>query len=139
MKKKKRAGKRKTAKKPRKVKKKAEKEPKQYFVEIEEPTAVRKDILISVKDLLDSLKRYENYVEIQDKKQEAVAKLKKKFSEILVLNRRLRSKLPKEAVSELVREEEETLPMPPIGARQSKLEQLEEELAEIESRLSSLE
>ena len=111
-----------------------------YYVEINEPVGIRKDVLISTKDILDALRRYEKYTAVKKQKQQAVAQLKKTVDELLVLNKRLRSKLPKAPKSSIpAREKEEPAPHRHEARPQSKLELLERELADIEGRLSSLE
>jgi septal ring factor EnvC (AmiA/AmiB activator) len=119
------------------------------FVELKEPSSTRRDILMSTKDVLDVLRRYEEYRAISTAKQEALAELNQVVSSIQSLNRKIKAKMPKAPVSmpkihEFVREREEkdesiTGPQPEMARPKSKLDILQEELQKIESRLSSLE
>ena len=122
------------------------KEPELLFVELREPASIRRDVLMATKDVLDSLKRYEEYKATKAEKMKALAELKHVVDDLLSLNRRLRSKMPKAPikVSELTREKEEmverdfTGPSPSVARPKSKLDVLQEELEKIESRLSAL-
>jgi hypothetical protein len=118
------------------------------FVEIREPQGTRRDILMATKDVLDALKRYEEYKSIQSEKSQAIGQLRRVIDELQSLNRKLRSKMPKLPVklpTELMispREREGKIFTGPVpsGARpKSKLDVLQEELAKIEERLSGLE
>lgn len=123
----------------KKTKKKPKEKPKDvYYVQIKEPNTIRKDVLVSTKDVLKSLKRYERVLDIREEKQKTVQELKRAFDEILVLNKKLRSTLPKTPIP--AREKEVLEPEHKHVVRaKSKLELLEHELADIERRLSSLE
>jgi len=124
------------------------------FVEIKDPSATRRDVLLSTKDVLDALKRYEEYKATKAEKQKTLDQLKKVVDDLLVLNRKLRSKMPKAPVkipdltlrtrqeprSAREREEKIITGPTPIAARpKSKLDVLQEELEKIESRLGALE
>lgn len=128
-------------------------ETQQLFVEIREPSVTRRDVLLATKDVLDSLKKYEEYSSIKVEKQKTWDSLKRVMNELLVLNRKLRSAIPKAPVpnttlyarttdvdSRLAREKEEFITgLTPSARPKSKLDILQEELSKIESRLSSLE
>jgi hypothetical protein len=117
------------------------------FVELREPSATRRDVLMSTKDVLDVLRRYEEYRMISAEKQAVLAELKRVVDSLQSLNRKLRSKMPKAPaampeVREVVREREDesiTGPRPEVARPKSKLDILQEELEKIESRLGSLE
>ncbi|MEM4247227.1 MAG: hypothetical protein QXR48_02845 [Candidatus Woesearchaeota archaeon] len=117
------------------------------FVELREPSATRRDVLMSTKDVLDVLKRYEEYRRTSEEKLRALAELKQVFDSLQSLNRRLRSKMPKIPIQraierpESAREGEErfTGPAPEMARPKSKLDLLQEELEKIESRLGALE
>ncbi|MEM4242516.1 MAG: hypothetical protein QXM31_01290, partial [Candidatus Woesearchaeota archaeon] len=109
------------------------------FVELREPSATRRDVLMSTKDVLDVLRRYEEYRRTSDEKQKALAELKQVVDSLQSLNRRLRNKMPKvpfKAEShELAREgEDESImgPAPETARPKSKLDILQEELEKIE-------
>ena len=124
-----------------------------FYVGIRDQVELRKNLLQSSKDILDSLRRYEQYKLIKEEKLQYILALKNVFDELLVLNRRLRSKLPKSvsAAPELpgkvaVEEElgEAEAPIKKVVRElpsrvKSKLDILEEELAKVERRLTSLE
>lgn len=125
-----------------------------FFVGIREHQTVRKDLLQSSKMLLDSLKRHELYRRVKDDKLRAIYDLKRVFDELLVLNKKLRGKMPKVPVKVPdvpMRDEPEVRVQPqkgkpverrmerPSSAGKSKLDLLEEELAKVEARLGGLE
>ena len=66
------------------------KEPELLFVELREPASIRRDVLMATKDVLDSLKRYEEYKATKAEKMKALAELKHVVDDLLSLNRRLR-------------------------------------------------
>lgn len=117
------------------------------FVALREPSATRRDVLMSIKDVLDILKRYEEYRKTSEEKLRVLAELKQVFDSLQSMNRRLRSKMPKipgqRAIErpELAREGEGKFmgPAPEMARPKSKLDILQEELEKIESRLSALE
>lgn len=120
------------------------------FVELKEPSATRRDVLMSTKDVLDALKKYEEYKSIKAEKMTVLSQLKRVADDLLVLNRKLRAKLPKAPIQipgftirAREREEKEepfiTGPAPHLARPKSKLDILQEELEKIESRLSALE
>lgn len=123
--------------------------PELLFVELKEPAAVRRDVLMGTKDILDCLKRYEEFKTLKAQKQEAVDKLNRIVSDLQSLNRRLRNKMPKPPVTipsirESAWEEEGAVEkvskgtLPSAARPQSKLDILQEELNKIESRLAAL-
>ena len=66
-----------------------------FFVGIRDSVELRKELLLSSKNVLDSLRKYEQYKVIKDQKFQYVAELKRVFDELLVLNKKLRGKMPK--------------------------------------------
>ncbi len=112
-----------------------------FYVGIQDPVELRKELLLSSKNLIDSLKRYESYQSVRSEKLQFVLELKHVFDELLVLNKKLRAKLPKVPVKQPALKRE--LPKPKKtemkGASRSKLQLLEDELAQVEKRLGSLE
>lgn len=128
------------------------------FVELKEPSSTRRDVLMSTKDILDILKRYEEYRVVSLEKQRSIEELKRVVDSLQSLNRRLRSKMPKPPISlpevrtaralpedtadSLSREKEDEFikgPQPEMARPKSKLDSLQEELEKIESRLEELE
>ncbi len=113
-----------------------------FFVGIRDPIELRKEMLTSSKNLIDSLRRYEAFKDIKEEKLQHVLQLKRAFDELLVLNRKLRGHLPRIPVKvpALEREEKPTRMMPKVKAiAKNKIDVLEQELAKIEERLGSLE
>ena len=112
-----------------------------FFVGIRDPIELRKELLTSSKNLIDSLRRYEAYKDVKEEKLQNIMDLKRVFDELLVLNKKLRNKLPHipvKATPTLTRE------MPPskgkpVKLSRDKIDVLEDELAKIEERLGSLE
>lgn len=107
-----------------------------FFVGIKDPIEVRKELLTSSKQVIDSLKRYERYKNINDEKRSTILQLKRVFDELLILNKKMRGKFPstpsQPARTQVVRE----APKPP---KRSNLDVLEDELSRIEDRLKALE
>jgi len=114
-----------------------------FFVGIRDPIEMRKELLTSSKNLIDSLKRYEAYRSVKEEKQQHILELKHVFDELLVLNRKLRGKLPRTPLKAptVEREERQRAKTVKITTKpaQSKVDVLEEELARIEERLGGLE
>jgi hypothetical protein len=115
-----------------------------FFVGIRDPIELRKELLTSSKNLIDSLKRYEAYKSVKEEKLRHIMELKRVFDELLVLNKKLRNKLPHIPVKAAPTLARETKEMPTAKGRsvklsKSKIDVLEEELAKIEERLGSLE
>lgn len=128
-------------------------EPDLLFVALREPASLRRDVLMGTKDVLDCLKRYEEYKRVKLQKQNALAQLSRVFADIQSLNRRLQGKLPRPPVSIDVRDRELDAPLfvreregkdisgpsPSVARPKSKLDALQAELEKIESRLGALE
>lgn len=113
---------------------------KSFFVGIHDPVFVRRNILLSSKDLIDCLKKYEGLVDLRLRKENYVVEFKRIVDELLVLNRKLRSHLPNTHLREKevpVRTKVESRPF--IPSHRSHLDLLEEELSRIESKLDTLE
>ncbi len=119
-----------------------------FFVGIRDPIEVRKELLTSSKNLIDSLKRYEAYKDVKEEKIRHIMELKHVFDELLVLNKKMRNHLPRTPLKAppVMREIRETrearMPMKgrlPMKMTKSKIDVLEEELEKIEERLGGLE
>ena len=116
-------------------------------MELKDPSGLRRDVLMSTKDVLDSLKRYEEFKMVKAEKMKTLGELKRVVDDLSSLNRKLRSKMPKAPIrlpefTSMVREREETVfkgPSPIAARPKSKLDALQDELARIESRLGALE
>lgn len=119
-----------------------------FYVGVHNPEEVRKDVLVSIKGVITSLKRYEQFRMLREEKTHTILELRKMLGEIATLNRKLKSAMPKtgmklnvpvprEAPVEKAPVKKET-PKPKAPSK-SKLDVLEDELSKIESRLRSLE
>ena len=110
------------------------------YAGIAEPTAVRKKLLLSSRTIIDSLKRYEKYKLLREKRLIHVEQLKAAVAEINALNRKIKASLPKAPrpkklkKDELVHETKEEKP-----TRLDKVQKLEDDLKRIESKLAELE
>jgi len=113
-----------------------------FYVGIRDPVEIRKELLTSSKNVIDSLRRYERYHELKEMKLQHVMRLKRVFDELLVLNKKLRGKLPKVPIRMPTIENgaERSMKAPTRKApSHTKLDVLEDELSKIEQRLGSLE
>src|SRR5574341_664684 len=70
-------------------------EEEMFFVGIRDPVELRKELLTSSKNLIDSLRRYEAFKDLKEEKLRHIIELKRVFDELLVLNRKLRGHLPR--------------------------------------------
>ena len=102
----------------------------QYYVGIKDPAGMRRTLLYSSKDLIDSLRSFQGFKDIRARKQELIAEFKIVVEEITVLNRRLKTKLPKGYVK--ASRKGKSKPSSPIDV-------LEKELVKVESELKRLE
>jgi hypothetical protein len=120
-----------------------------FYVGIEEPTELRRKILMGSKTLIDSLRRYEAYRELRAEKLAHIVQLKRLMDEIMILNKKLRSLMPGVQIPQAAPEEAEaSAPEPraarkqkhaPVLSHKSKLDLLQDQLSQIEKKLSSLE
>lgn len=109
-----------------------------FFVGVKDPVEVRKELLHSSKNLLNSLRRYESFIQVKEEKAQVENELQRVFDELLILNKKLRNQLPKipvKGAEEAPRKEEPQKAPVPKG----KFDILEQELARVEKRLNSLE
>jgi len=120
-----------------------------FFVGIRDPVELRKELLTSSKNLIDSLRRYEAFKDLKEEKLQHIIELKRVFDELLVLNRKLRNHLPRipvkvpTALKEMQQMREGPKTTSKASAKtvkmaRNKIDVLEEELAKIEERLGSL-
>ncbi len=117
-----------------------------FFVGIRDPVELRKELLTSSKNLIDSLRRYEAFKDLKEEKLQHIIELKRVFDELLVLNRKLRNHLPRIPVKvPVLSEMQREAPRPSSKASgkavkmaRNKIDVLEQELAKIEERLGSL-
>ncbi|MBD3361613.1 hypothetical protein GF358_02350 [Candidatus Woesearchaeota archaeon] len=117
-------------------KKEASKEP--LFIGVRDPVFVRRSILLSSKDLIDSLKKFEGLVDLRLRKENYVVEFKRVVDELLVLNRKLRSHLPKTQLREKEVPVKTKVEPKPLPSHKSHLDLLEEELSKVEAKLDAL-
>ena len=108
------------------------------FVGIPEPTGLRKDILNSSKDIITSLRKYDDFSSIRQEKAKHIFEVLKLIKEIDSLNRKLKQAMPKTAVQPGIRR-----PEIPISSKiireKTRLADLEQELAKVEEKLGKIE
>ena len=113
-----------------------------FYAAVHEPRDLRRDLLMSQKSILDSLKKYEHVRAIRAEKEMRILELKKMLSALRIVTGQLKSRLPANAIKARV---PEMKPAPSAPAkkeaqqRKTKLQVLEDELAKIEAKLSSIE
>jgi len=105
-----------------------------FFVGIRDPIEIRKDLLTSSKNLIDALKRHARYKGLKDVKTENIMNLKRVFDELLVLNKKLRNKMPRTSFKAPKESKPKEKAVP-----KAHVDVLEQELSKIEQRLGSLE
>jgi len=130
---------------------KMEKESKDiFFVEVREPEEVRRNILESLKDIVEALQRFEKFKETRKDKIEHINKLGKILKETNKLIPILKNSFPeakiraakisrrktpkKEKISAGKKKTSEEMTKKPV----TELQKLESELSEIEGKLGSL-
>ena len=120
------------------------------YVSVRDPATVRKDVLTSARQVLSALRKHEEYKLIREQKAQLTGDLKRTMDQIRVLSSRLRNLLPQQDVklNIPVRIRNETNAqvqlVEPITRRErpqqdTRVQQLERELADIEKTLSALE
>lgn len=117
-----------------------------FFVGIKNPVNARRLLLNSSKDVLDALKDFENFENLKQEKAKYIVELKDVLDEIVVLNKKLKSHLPKTPLKapptyERVSRKKKGKKMPKTKMKDvaSKMDVLESELAKVEERLQGLE
>jgi len=65
-----------------------------FFIRIEDPAAFRKSLLMSVRDLIHSLQKYDDFRRVRTAKVEQIIELRRVTKEIGVLLNRLKQDLP---------------------------------------------
>ena len=110
-----------------------------FYASIPEPTEFRKDVLLSQKAIIDSLKKYEHIKALRAEKEMRIAELKKMLGSLKVIAGKMKAALPAGAV---LRKETKKAGSPvrkEATQRKSKMQVLEDELGKIENKLSGLE
>jgi len=112
------------------------------------PNDLRKNILHSSKTLISSLKQYEKFIELRDKKLAYMNELRKVLKDIYMMSGRLKQVMPKTGLKPKVSQEREAkarLRAKPLTTEEklikekTRLAELEDELAKVEEKLQHLE
>lgn len=112
------------------------------YVGIKSPIELRRDVLLSSKDALDLLRKIEVMRGLRKQKEETQNDLHHVFEQLIVLNKKFRSAMPKATISEVPVLEMPVVETPveyPVSGEKTKLQILEEELSAIENKLAALE
>lgn len=105
-----------------------------YYVGINESTKIRKDLLLCSKSVIDVLKKISLFKELKQRKLEKVMELRHITDSLIVLNKKIRSKLPEKP--EIPKEIKKRVKDENVSYD---VAYLEEELEKIERRLKNLE
>lgn len=106
-----------------------------YYVGVENPNKVRKEILESQKALILNLKRLEGFKDIKEKKLVLMYEFTKTLREIGFLNTKLRGAMPKAGIraasaKKIIRQR--------VGEKEGRLKRLESQLDDVEGQLGEL-
>ena len=121
-----------------------------YFVEVPDHVSLRRNILQSLRDILDSLQKYHDFERLKEQKAKKIAELRAMVNRTNVLMLKLKDLLPhthvpepKKGKKEKATSEEQAAPAENKAAQKSpkqksELDMLEDELASIERKLDRL-
>jgi hypothetical protein len=131
-----------------------------FYVGVNEPVEIRRNILECSKDIIQYLQRFERFKQVRLEKEEEIRKLKETTHDIRVMVRKLKNALPRTKLRAMLHKHEEEIMMAEkekpakkkvvkkvveevsqerVPERKAtELERLEAELGEIESRLTKL-
>jgi hypothetical protein len=119
-----------------------------FYAGVHGPRQLRKDVLVTQKAILDCLKKFEHIRALRQEKELRTLELKKMLNALRVISGQLKTKLPANAIKvapkkapemhEFHAPKKQVVRKAPVRQK-SKLELLEDELAKIESKLSSIE
>ena len=114
---------------------------KTFYVGIQYPNEIRKDILSGSKDIIGVLKNYDRINLIRKDKIEKIIELKKILSELKRLSNILKEKLPSEKVRiepTVVKKKVKKVVVKKSSPKDKQISKLESELNEIEERLNNM-
>ncbi|MBD3319268.1 hypothetical protein GF342_05155 [Candidatus Woesearchaeota archaeon] len=126
-----------------------------FFVGVRNPKDVRRELVTSSRSLVEALIKYEKYKGLREQKLQTLEELKSTMDELVVLNRKLRGRLPKvkrKKMESIPHECPETGSKKKIGKKttakkkevkkkppvKSRLDKLREKIEEYESKISTL-
>lgn len=132
-----------------------EKKEEVFFVGVKDPIGMRRAVLESSKDVVQSLQRFEKFTAARKKKRESIEQLKSIVQEAVGLVNKLKRNMPSgglrmkpvekpkpvpAAPKKLKKPETKQQPQKPLhkSKEMGELEKLETELSDIESKLGSL-
>jgi len=110
-----------------------------FYASIPEPTEFRKDVLLTQKAIIDSLRKHEHIKKLRAEKEMRIGELKKMLAQLKLISNKMKSALPAHAVKRKEPAKKSAGARKETVQRQSKMDILEDELSKIESKLSSLE
>ena len=113
-------------------------ETKGFYVSVKEPVSLRRNLLESSKGIVQNLKDYEKLKLIRLERNKKILEFRDKIDEILVLLSGLKEYLPKHELKEEVYVKSKTEKTKKAEIKTDDIERLEQDLAEIESRLRSM-
>lgn len=109
-----------------------------YFIQIAEPSEVRRSLLESSKHVLKCMQSFEHVMQLREKRIHKAQELRNILRETSILISRFKQRFPKEKLTNLPRfekKEDHQLSKTPSSIE---LESLHQELAHIEQRLSKI-
>lgn len=109
-----------------------------FFVKIDDSIEFRRQLLESSRVILERLKRYEDFFDFISEKKELTFRLKKNLNEINTLVSGLQKELPASRLSNFEKKPKANPKLILEKIKPSKIEELEKDLEEIESRLKRL-
>ena len=109
------------------------------YTNIEDPTELRKGTLGLSKDVIKTLQSFEILKEIRSEKARQIIVLKNIIDEIKVLDDTMKEKLPADEFKpENTLKKEKKIAEVVVKKKKTALDKLEEELSDIESRISNI-
>ncbi len=116
---------------------------KEFYVGVKEPVRLRKNLLESSKGIVQGLKDYEKLKLIREERHEKILEFRNKINEILALLSCLKEHFPKNEMKEDVYVKSKTEKTKKgktkkVNIKIDEIDRLENDLAEIESRLSNM-
>ncbi|MEK6874995.1 MAG: hypothetical protein AABX52_04575 [Nanoarchaeota archaeon] len=114
------------------------------YVGVPNPSLIRREILLSIKEIIGSLKSYDQIGLLRQEKHELTNEYKRIAEEIIVLNKRLKNAMPKAPLKAAPATQVKKIIEDRRATAQQKTEPdkvtvLETELAKIEAELKGLE
>jgi len=116
-----------------------------YFVGLEEPNELRRTILESTRDIVDVLKKFEEFKSVRDEKTKEIEKLRSDMRGISRLIVKLKAELPKTKLRMKLYKHEKVVKRKVLTGEKkvkkkelTELDKLESELGEIEGKLKNI-